>query len=330
MSGVKLIEVEADEAGVRTDRWFKRRYPTLGHGALEKLLRKGQIRVDGKRVKSGHRLVEGSMVRVPPMDDKSAGASGSGLDEKDKLDPRETALLTENVLYQDDWVIAINKPAGLAVQGGTGTKVHVDGMLDCLRLGSKDRPRLVHRLDKDTSGVLLIARSGEAARKLTEAFRDKTARKVYWALVVGVPRPDQGKIDAALGKEALSGGELMAVTPDGKRAVSYYKVMEPFGKRAAWVAFLPITGRTHQLRVHALTMGHPIVGDGKYGGKEAFLEGRVSKKLHLHARSIEIPHPAGGSLSVTAPLTSHMKDSWKMFGLDPNDESDPFEDLEPD
>jgi len=328
MSGVEMIEVADEEEGLRTDRWFKRHYPGLGHGALEKLLRKGQVRVDGKKVKSSHRLAAGVMVRVPPLSDKKQPPNRSRNDEPDKIDSKNANLLTDNVIYRDDWVIAINKPAGLAVQGGTGTTLHVDGLLDTLRFGHAERPRLVHRLDKDTSGVLLLARSAVAARRLTEAFKSSAARKVYWALVVGVPRPDQGKIDAPLSKEGGVGAERMTIGPTGKKAITYYKVVEPFGKRAAWVAMLPITGRTHQLRAHAIAIGHPIVGDGKYGGKEAFLEGRVSKKLHLHARSIEIPHPKKGTLSVTAPLTSHMRDAWKLFGLDPDDDGDPFAELE--
>ncbi len=325
-----MIEVAADEEGLRTDKWFKRHYPGLMHGALEKLLRTGQVRVNGKRVKSSHRVEAGAVVRVPPLQDKKLPFGRSDSPPKGAVTSENAKLVTENVIYKDDWVIAINKPAGLAVQGGTGTSLHVDGLLDALKFGYNERPKLVHRLDKDTSGVLLLARSALAARKLAEAFKSSSARKVYWALVVGVPRPDQGKIDAPLLKEGGVGAERMIIDDGGKRSVTYYKVVEPFAKRAAWVALLPVTGRTHQLRAHAVAMGHPIVGDGKYGGKQAFLEGRISKKLHLHARSIEIPHPSKGVLSVTAPLTSHMQDAWKLFGLDLNDDGDPFEDLQMD
>jgi 23S rRNA pseudouridine955/2504/2580 synthase len=328
VSGVEQVEVAADEAGLRTDRWFKRRYPELGHGALEKLLRTGQVRVDGKRAKASQRLVAGSVVRVPPLGGAARRRAGADPPPADKADPKDVELLVNSIVYKDDWVIALNKPPGLAVQGGTGTRRHVDGLLDGLRFGGRERPRLVHRLDKDTSGVLLIARTGQAARELTAAFRDKSARKIYWALVVGVPRPGQGRIDAPLAKQGGAGAERMAVADDGKKAVTYYKVVEPFGKRAAWIAMLPVTGRTHQLRAHAAAIGHPIVGDGKYGGTEAFLEGRVSKKMHLHARSIEMPHPKGGALGVTAPLAFHMRETWKLFGLDPDDDGDPFAELE--
>ncbi len=328
MSGVEQVEVAPDEAGLRTDRWFKRRYPELGHGALEKLLRTGQVRVDGKRAKASYRLEAGSVVRVPPLGGAAREGKPAGKPPPRKADPKDVELLAQGILYKDDLVIALNKPLGLAVQGGTGTLRHVDGLLDGLRFGNSDRPRLVHRLDKDTSGVLLIARTAAAARELTAAFQDKAARKIYWALVVGVPRPGQGRIGAPLAKQGGAGAERMAVADDGKRAVTYYKVVEPLGKRAAWVAMLPVTGRTHQLRAHAAVMDHPIVGDGKYGGADAFLEGRVSKKMHLHARSIEMPHPAGGTLAVTAPLSSHMLDTWKLFGLDAEDDGDPFEDLE--
>ncbi|HYB58591.1 MAG TPA: RluA family pseudouridine synthase, partial [Alphaproteobacteria bacterium] len=226
---------------------------------------------------------------------------------------------------------ALNKPPGLAVQGGTGTVRHLDAMLDALRFGCAERPRLVHRLDRDTSGVLLLGRNAAAARALAEAFRDRTTRKLYWAITVGVPRPLQGKIDLPLAKLPGRAGERMAPDEEeGKRAVTYYKVLEHMGKKAAWVALWPVTGRTHQLRVHLAAIGTPILSDGKYGGKAAFLSGeKISRKLHLHARALTLPHPkTGRPLTLTAPLPEHMRASWRLFGFDPERRDDPFAGLE--
>jgi 23S rRNA pseudouridine955/2504/2580 synthase len=326
MSGVQSLTVTSDEADLRLDRWFKRRFPTLGHGRLEKLLRTGQVRVDGKRAKANLRLTEGQVVRVPPGADAPAPEAPAK-----RAPPRVSAadadFVRSLVIHRDADVIALNKPPGLAVQGGTGTHRHLDGMLDALRFEAPDRPRLVHRLDRDTSGVLLLGRSPKAAAKLAEAFRGKTARKLYWALVAGAPKPPQGKIDMALAKEAGAGGERMARDDEeGQRAITLYATVDNAADRAAWLVMWPLTGRTHQLRVHAAEgLGTPIVGDGKYGGTAAFLTGSVSRKLHLHARSIVIPHPSGkGELSVVAKLPPHMQETWELFGLDPDAKLDPF------
>jgi 23S rRNA pseudouridine955/2504/2580 synthase len=239
------------------------------------------------------------------------------------------ALLRDAVLYRDDWAIAVNKPAGLAVQGGTNTDRHVDALLDGLRFESRDRPRLVHRLDKDTSGVLLIARTPAAAAFFTRAFRDKTTRKIYWAITAGLPQLRQGRIDLALAKQAgIRGGERVHADEEGKSAVTYYSVVDHAGTRASWLALLPVTGRTHQLRAHCAALGTPILGDGKYGGNAAQLPGgAAAHQLHLHARSLDIPHPQRGTLSVTAPLPAHMRQMWEFFGFDA-DVPDPFAELE--
>lgn len=316
MSGVQTLQVAADEAGLRLDRWFKRRFPQLSHGRLEKWLRTGQVRVDGKRVKAGQRLEAGQTVRVPPLGEEKAPSSDQPkamrISDADRLD------LEGRVLHRDDLVLVLDKPAGLAVQGGTNTDKHLDGMLDLLRFGAPDRPRLVHRLDRDTSGVLVLARTPKAAAKLTEAFRSKEARKLYWALVVGVPQIPEGRIDLRLAKLPGRAGEKVGVDEDeGKRAITLYRMVDRAGRRAAWLAMEPLTGRTHQLRVHAAeALGTPIHGDGKYGGKEAFLEAPgLSRKLHLHARAIRIPHPAGGLLEVTAALPEHMRRTWDFLGF---------------
>jgi 23S rRNA pseudouridine955/2504/2580 synthase len=326
MSGVQIRAVGPEDAELRLDRWFKRHFPGLGHGRLEKLLRTGQIRVDGKRARAGDRLETGQSIRVPPLEEWAGGPPRP----IPPAEPRDSdvAALREAVLYRDADVIVLNKPAGLAVQGGTGTVHHLDGLLDALRFDAAERPRLVHRLDKDTSGILLLARNAAAAAALATAFRSKTARKVYWAIVVGLPLPRQGRIDMALAKIPGRGGEKMAPEDDGKSAVTYYSVIENAGDKASFVALLPITGRTHQLRAHCLALGTPILGDGKYGGAAAQIPGAPNVRLlHLHARSIALPHPRGGVLSATAPLPPHMLTTWRFFGF-PEKIHDPFAELE--
>ena len=320
---VANLTVAADEDGLRLDRWFRRHYPGLPHGRLEKLLRTGQVRVEGRRAKSNFRLAAGQTIRVPPLGEaRPTRDEGSA-----KVSPGDARMLAERILYKDDHVIVLDKPAGLAVQGGSGTRRHLDGMLDALRFGA-ERPKLVHRLDRDTSGVLVLARSAGAAAKLAAAFRSRAARKVYWAAVMGTPHPLDGRIDIPLAKETGPGGERVAAGEDkGQRAVTRYRVADRAGKRAAWLVLEPETGRTHQLRVHAQALGTPIVGDGKYGGPDAFLKGgNISPKLHLHARAIRLPHPSGGQIEVAAPLPPHMAATWKFFGFDPARESHPFGD----
>jgi 23S rRNA pseudouridine955/2504/2580 synthase len=313
--------VAGDEAGLRLDRWFRRRFPELGHGRLEKLLRTGQVRVDGRRAKSGLRLGPGQTIRVPPLGLSEGRATGGKAPPR--IDPHEAAELRERVLYKDDWLIALDKPAGLAVQGGSGLSRHLDALSEALRFGAAEKPRLVHRLDKDTSGVLVLARTAVAARHLTAAFRGQEARKTYWAAVVGVPERQKGRIDLPLMKGRTSAGadEKMTATRDGGQpAVTLYRVVQASGKRAAWLVLRPLTGRTHQLRVHCAAIGHPVLGDGKYGGQAAFLPSSdLPRRLHLHARELAIPHPADGTtLRVSAPLPAHMMETWARLGFDPS------------
>jgi 23S rRNA pseudouridine955/2504/2580 synthase len=327
MSGVDIVTVRPEDGAGRLDRWFRRHYPGLSHGRLEKLLRTGQVRVDGRRARAGDAVVPGQRVRVPPLSalpPPPAAPPGAR--------PQDLALLTDAVLYRDDWAIVVNKPPGLAVQGGTNTERHVDALLDGLRFGSAERPRLVHRLDKDTSGVLLIARHAAAAAIFTRAFRDKTTRKIYWAIAAGLPQPQQGRISLSLAKgggpHGPGGRERVHADAAGKSAVTYYRVIDHAGTRASWLALLPVTGRTHQLRAHCAALGTPILGDGKYGGNAAQLPGgAAAHRLHLHARSLAIPHPAGGFLQVSAPLPPHMRRMWEFFGFGAQAE-DPFGELD--
>jgi 23S rRNA pseudouridine955/2504/2580 synthase len=322
VSSATVTIADAD-ATLRLDRWFKRHYPGLGHGRLEKLLRTGQIRVDGRRARAGDRLSAGQQVRVPTLAELPPATSAL------PVAPAEAARLRRHILHQDAAVIVLNKPPGLAVQGGTRVERHLDGLLDALRFGGDERPRLVHRLDRDTSGVLLLARNAAAAAFLTHAFRDRATRKIYWALVAGRPKPAQGRIDLALAKRSGAGGER--VRPDaeaGKRAVSHYRVVESAGERVSWLALMPITGRTHQLRAHCAAIGTPILGDFKYGGALAGLAGLpTTRQLHLHARALAMPHPQGGLLRVAAPLPPQMQASWDFFGFSA-DVADPFAGLD--
>ena len=320
MAGIEHKQVESDEAGMRLDRWFKVHYPGLGFGPLQKLLRSGQVRVDGGRVKSDTRVQPGQMIRIPPMevDAKKAGPI-AGRELKHSSDHE---LLSRMLLHEDEKVIVLNKPAGIAVQGGSGVNRHIDQMLEAWTSPKGEKPRLVHRLDRDTSGVLVIARTRGAAQKLTAAFRERDTKKTYWSLVMGVPKKREDKISTWLVKEQTPDGDRMRIAKHGDdgadHAVSFYRVIEQAAQNYAWLEMEPYTGRTHQLRVHAAHIGHPIIGDPKYF--EADLNwafpGGVQNRLHLHARRIDIPHPNGGRLRVTAPLPPHMVQTWNLFGFD--------------
>jgi len=317
---VQMRAVSGDEAGLRLDRWFQRHYPELSHGALQKLLRTGQVRLDGKRVEGKDRVEPGQTVRLPPGV-TTAPASSPKLTPKavPTLSARDSQEIQSLVIHRDDWVIALNKPSGLAVQGGSGTDRHVDGLLDGLRFGFEERPRLVHRLDKDTSGLLLIARTGQAAKRLTASFRDRETEKLYWAVVVGAPPRADGTIDLPLAKRPGARDlETMQVDhEEGQKALTHFKVLDRAANRAALLALWPRTGRTHQLRVHCAEIGCPILGDRKYGGEEALLSAVAdSRRLHLHARRLVLPHPSGkGTLKVQAEPPAHFKRTLEAFGF---------------
>ncbi|MBL4721485.1 MAG: RluA family pseudouridine synthase [Alphaproteobacteria bacterium] len=332
MIGAKIVT--PDEADLRLDRWFKRHFPEVGHGRLQKLLRTGQVRVDGKRAKTGHRLAPGESVRIPPLDAPRSAAPSPRKTKDYTLTEADRDFVQSLVIYKDDELIAINKPAGLAVQGGTNTHRHLDGLLDGLKYDAEERPRLVHRLDKDTSGVMVLARNRLTAARMGESFRRSETRKLYWAATVGTPELSQGRINVPLGKMPGRAGERVGVDEaNGKRAVTLYHMMDQSAGRLAWIAFMPLTGRTHQLRAHAMVLKTPILGDGKYAGADAFLTGiEIPRQLHLHARRLVTPHPSGrGMLCLDAALPPHMVKTWSEFGwYEPQDEAevDPFpEDL---
>jgi 23S rRNA pseudouridine955/2504/2580 synthase len=312
---VRQFTVAPDDDGIRLDRWFKRHLPESSFNLVSRWARTGQLRLDGKRATPGDRIEAGQTIRVPPADPAPVARPRP---ERPTLSADEVAFVNELVVHRDAQAIVIDKPPGLATQGGTKTRTHLDGLLDGLADDSGNRPKLVHRLDKDTSGVLLLARTARAAAFFSKAFSGRTARKVYWALIVGVPEVKDGMIDLPLAKQPGTGGEKMHVDEaEGLDARTRYRVVERAGNRAAWVELQPFTGRTHQLRVHMAAIGHPIVGDGKYGGQEAFLTGAISRKLHLHARRLRIDHPDGGRIDVHAEPPEHFAQSLAALGFDP-------------
>lgn len=319
-TGVQQIAIDADEAGMRLDRWFKTHYPGLGFGQLQKLLRSGQIRVDGGRVKSDTRLNTGQTVRVPPLQVDLKAARP--LTDRTMKARKDGDVLSQMLLHEDEKVFVFNKPAGLAVQGGSGLTRHVDMMLESWRNKKGEKPRLVHRLDRETSGVLVVARTRQAASRLTKSFRERVTRKTYWALVKGAPPKREARISTWLVKDQSGDEDRMRVARHGEanadHAVSNYRIIEQAGQGLTWLEMEPHTGRTHQLRVHAAHIGCPIIGDSKYfeADQNWTLPGGIQNRLHLLARRIVIPHPDGGTLDVIAPLPPHMLQSWNLIGFD--------------
>jgi 23S rRNA pseudouridine955/2504/2580 synthase len=314
---VQNVRVTSDEAGMRVDRFLEARFPGLSFSHIQRIIRKGELRVDGRRAQSKQRLQPGQTVRIPPVrtDAKPQSPSGAGIETQTR------ELLSSITLYEDADVLVLNKPMGLAVQGGSGTRRHLDGMLEVLRDAKGQRPRLVHRLDKDTAGCLLVAKTRFAAAALGKTFRSRAARKIYWALVAGVPKPRQGRVSTYLAKEERVDDSVMRIARHGEEgashAVTYYAVVETAARNLAWLSLKPVTGRTHQLRAHMAHIGHPIVGDAKYFSKENWqLPGGIQNRLHLLARRIAVPHPRGGVIDVTAPLPAHMQQSWSVLGFD--------------
>ena len=323
-AGVQTATVTADEGGMRLDRFFEARFPGLSFSHIQRIIRKGEVRVNGKRAQPKDRLQAGQNIRIPPL--KLDGPRPQPTTE----DGKTRAFLKSITLYEDDDVLVLNKPMGLAVQGGSGTTRHLDGMLEVMRDKSGQRPRLVHRLDKDTAGCLLVAKTRFAAAALAKTFRSRSARKIYWALVAGVPRPKQGRISTYLAKEEREEESIMRIAKHGEEgashAVTYYAVVETAAQQLAWLSLKPVTGRTHQLRAHMMHIDHPIVGDPKYFSWENWqLPGGMQNKLHLLARRIAVPHPRGGVIDITAPLPPHMLQTWNLLGFDAK-RYDPIED----
>jgi len=315
VTDVRTFTVTEDDDGIRLDRWFKRHMPEVSFNIVSRWARTGQLRVAGKRAVPGDRVEAGQEIRVPPLESGPARTARPQL-RRNPLTEDEEHFVRDMVIYQDPNAFVLNKPPGLATQGGTKTHQHLDRLLD--GLAEQDvRPKLVHRLDKDTSGALLVARSARSAGHFAKAFSGRTARKVYWAIVVGVPDANEGVIDAPLAKQPGTGGEKMHISEEhGLPAKTRWRVIDRAGNRAAWVELQPLTGRTHQLRAHMAAITHPIVGDAKYGGPEAFLTGGISRKLHLHARRIKIDAPEGGKIDVIADLPPHFAESLAMLGFD--------------
>ena len=323
--GVQLVKVLEKDEGIRLDRWFSRYYPDLKNGQLQRLLRAKNIRVNGKKVTADTRLNIGDEIRIPPL------TVSEKTDQPRDLSKADIAFMRDLVIYKDDAVIVLNKPAGLAVQGGSKTERHIDGLLDALRFEKDERPKLVHRLDKETSGVLVLARTNKAAQILTKAFQTHEARKVYWAVVIGCPEKEQGKIDAPLLKKSgKNGSESVQVDREnGQKAISLYHVADSLSHKAAWLELMPLTGRTHQLRVHCAYLGTPILGDEKYGGVcENFRTQGISSRMHLHARAIRVPHPTKGMLEIMAPLPPEMKKSFEFFGFNAKNKENAFKAFE--
>ncbi|MEM9146616.1 MAG: RluA family pseudouridine synthase [Pseudomonadota bacterium] len=341
MSGVQHLTVAEDEAEQRLDRWLKRQFPYLAQGRIEKLCRKGEVRVDGARVKGASRVAPGQVVRVPPLPEAAPPAAPAPPEPRGP-DEAEAEAIRAAVLFCDPHMLVLNKPAGLAVQGGSGQLHHLGHLLPALRFEREDVPRLVHRLDKDTSGLLVLARTGAAAVALAHAFRSRAVEKIYFALVAGRPQPKAGTIRFGLVKGGSEGGEKMQIlhpeqvreTGGARHATTDFRVIEQVAGRCAWVALRPVTGRTHQLRAHMAALGTPIAGDGKYGGRGqenrgegwgAGLGAGISRRLHLHAAWLALPHPVTGrTVRYAAPLPEHMAESWAFLGLDPTAVPDPL------
>jgi len=322
---VQTVSVSADESGMRVDRFFEARFPGLSFSHIQRIIRKGEVRVNGKRTQPKARLEAGQAVRIPPLKVEAPPP-------RDDAPPaqKDRAFLKSIILFEDADVMVLNKPMGLAVQGGSGTARHIDGMLGALRGPDGQRPRLVHRLDKDTAGCLLVAKTRFAAAALAKTFRSRSARKIYWALVAGVPKPAQGRISTYLAKQEVEEDSYMRIAKHGEKdavhAVTYYAVVETAAHKFSWISLKPVTGRTHQLRAHMAHVGNPIVGDPKYFNIENWeFPGGVQNKLHLLARRIAVPHPRGGIIDVSAPLAPHMEQSWNLLGFDAK-RYDPIED----
>lgn len=316
----------AEDDGIRLDRWFRRYYPQVTQAHLQKLLRKGLVKLDGKKVEANVRVQQGQTIKLPTIEEAAPSTAAPKAKPKFTLDMADDIRrIQQSVLFKNDALMVINKPAGLATQGGTKVEVSVDSLLDYLCFEKKERPKLVHRLDKDTSGALVLARTSAAATALMHFFKDKEMEKYYLALVKGVPAIRQGTINLPIAKQGTQKEKMEVCEVHGQKAITDYEVVESLGQQCSWVVFKPLTGRTHQIRVHAAHIGHPIVGDGKYGGRAAFVEGiAIPKQMHLHAWRIIIPTESGRPLTITAPLPPHMEKTAEILGFSARETAEAF------
>jgi len=327
MSGVQQIEVSAGEADSRLDRWFKRHFPHIAHGRVEKLLRTGQLRVNGKRAKGNYRLSVGELIRVPPLPEPSE------VKAKRPVSADDVMFMRGLIIHEDGDMFVLNKPHGLAVQGGSKTTRHIDGLLAALGEGC----RLVHRLDRDTTGILVIAKSVKAAAWLGKSFQSRKAEKIYWGLTNGIVKPLEGEIKGYMAKGRLDnrfgnkhmGKEVMQAVrhgaPGAKHARTLYQTVSQAGQKAGWVVMQPLTGRTHQLRLHMQLLGAPLLGDRRYMTDRPAPSG-LDEKLQLHARELSLPRQNGEMIRLTAPLPDHMQAAFDNLGFDEDHPIAPFED----
>ena len=303
MSQVQFVKVKDTDDGIRLNRWFLKYYPDLPLSRLQKLLRTKQVKVDGKKCETATRLISGQEIRVPPLQDDIM------TDNKTSVSKRDAEFVRSLVIYKDENIIVLNKPSGLAVQGGTNTKRHIDGMLSALCFENDEAPKLVHRIDKDTSGILLLARNRKYAELLTKAFKNKEIKKTYLAVVQGCPKQKKMIIDAPLLKQ----GERMVVAADGQKALSEMRVLDNAGDRFALVELSPQTGRTHQLRAHMKYIGNPIVGDDRYFIERKAKINDIADKLYLHAYKIDLTD-IYKKLVITAEIPEYFKQVFDSFG----------------
>ncbi|MBT4879987.1 MAG: RluA family pseudouridine synthase [Alphaproteobacteria bacterium] len=312
-----IIDITEELEGGRLDRLLKKQFPQLSHGAIQKMLRTGQIRINGKRIKGSIRLEKGQSLRIPPRTSEEEVPKKKAI----YLTQKEKQLLKDLMLYEDKDMIVLDKPSGLATQGGSKTLQHVDRLMEGMIDENGIKPKLVHRLDKNTSGLLLLAKTDKMATYLARAFQEKKIEKTYWAITIGVPKPLEGEIDLPLLKKRGDIGEQMVVDhKDGKKAITRYRVIDHAHKKAAWLEMVPLTGRTHQLRAHCQAMGTPVQGDRKYGRRKDFLKGDdISELMHLHARTLKVPMPSGKIMSFQSPLPDHMKQTFKALGFKETD-----------
>ncbi|MDY4885703.1 MAG: RluA family pseudouridine synthase [Alphaproteobacteria bacterium] len=305
MSGVTFVKIKPEDDGIRLNRWFLKEYPSLTLGRLQKLLRTKQIKVDGKKAEANTRLSAGQELRLPPLDNEKA------IKNPDVVSKSDTDFIQSMIIFKDDNIIVLNKPSGLAVQGGTNTDRHIDGMLEALKFENSEKPKLVHRIDKDTSGVLVLARNRRYAELLTKAFREHMLQKTYLVLAIGNLKNPEGEIKIALDKV----GEKMEPSDEGKKAVTRFKVLDTAGEKFTLLTAEPLTGRTHQIRAHMECAGCPILGDNKYFGQSRKRFPELSSKLHLHAYKIDLSPVYNKKLVVKAPLPDYFKNDIKFLGL---------------